>query len=780
MTQRRRTVVSIAGVLAILAVLVVHTLRFPPGRESLAPGLLFGLLVVFTTTFGIPLAGGRGSLLPTTTVTAYLVMGSVPTAWVAFLGALVHGAIRYCCPDRLDERLVPGFLAAARLASANAVLQTSSVLVAGVVYRAMGGTTPFAGTTWKSIVPVAGLAVSYLAMNLVMAALYFGTFSRERLKTYARSLHRVLLYEGSPLIFAPIMALTYTYLGLVPFVTMMLAIVLVSLGVRSLGLAQQRLERRVQELKGLQAVGQALNGSLDLDTILAAIHVQVGRLMDAENFYVALYDAETGEVTFPLAFEEGKRVRWRARRAGNGLTEHVLHTQAPLLIRQDVQAQISALGIDSIGRPPASWLGVPLLAAGQALGVISVQSFSSLQSYDLSHQEVLAMIAAQASLAIENAGLYARTDAALTHRLQELNSILRTVHEGVLLFDNRYRVLMANRALADFVGVAQLELLGHSLHETLADGSLSLLSLFDYTLSDLEDDCRLLAAENILFKRDEISLRPADRLVERTLTPVYDREDQISGWLLVLRDLTEERELAQWREEMTGLLVHDLRSPLSVIVSGLELIEMELASGHEQGAASVLGLARQSSQQVMRLVNDLLDVSRLESGKMAVSSGPVDVEPLLEGIAARLGPLAAPAGIVLRVEVEPGLPCLWVDSYVVDRVMHNLADNALKFTPNGGRVCLWARRGPERGDGSSLLLGVTDTGPGIPADVQARIFQKFQQLDPAEGRRRGAGLGLYFCKLAVEAQGGQVWVESGVGQGSTFVVRLPAAAGAPR
>jgi len=93
MTQRR-TVVSIAGALAVLVVLVVLTLQNPPERESLIPGLLFGLLVVFTTTFGIPLAGGRGSLLPTTTVTAYLVLGAVPTAWIAYLGALLHGAIR--------------------------------------------------------------------------------------------------------------------------------------------------------------------------------------------------------------------------------------------------------------------------------------------------------------------------------------------------------------------------------------------------------------------------------------------------------------------------------------------------------------------------------------------------------------------------------------------------------------------------------------------------------------------------------------------------------------
>lgn len=774
MTQRRRTVVLSAGAIAILAVLVVLSLRFPPGPENLLLGVFFALLIVFTTSFGIPMAGGRGSLLPTTTITAYLILGIVPTAWIAFLGALIHGAIRYILPDKLDGRLEPGFPAAVRLASANATLQTTSILVAGAAYQALGGTTPFAGTTWWSIVPVAGLAVAYLAANLLLAGIYFGTAGRERLGTYVRSLNRVLVYEGLPLVFAPLMALTYTRLGLFPFGMMTLAIIITSLGVRSLGLAHQRLERRVQELKSLQAVGQALNASLDLGTILAAIHVQVGRLMDAENFYVALYDAETDEVTFPLAFEEGKRVSWRARRAGNGLTEYVLRTQAPLLIRHDLEGHLRTLGIDNIGRPPASWLGVPLLATGRAMGVISVQSFSSQQSYDLSHQEVLSIIAAQASLAIQNAGLYARTDADLARRVQELDSILRTVREGVLLFDDQHRVLMANRALADFVGVAQLELLSHSLHDPCPDGRSSLLSLLDYSLRSLEDDCRALAAGATLFKRDEVFLGSAGKLVERTLTPVCGREGQVKGWLLVLRDLTEERELVQWREEMIELLVHDLRSPLSVIVSGLDLMELELEGGHNHGAATVLGLARQSSQQTMRLVNDLLDVSRLESGQMGLACTAVEVEPLLQTIATRLGPLATPVGILLEVEVEPGLPCLWVDAYVIDRVMHNLADNALKYTPNGGRVCLWARREPEGGD-ARLLMGVTDSGPGIPAGVRSRIFEKFQQLDQAGGRHRGAGLGLFFCKLAVAAQGGEIWVESQVGRGSTFMVRLPAA-----
>lgn len=774
MDQRQRSLVVIAAAIIVLATLVGLTVADPPGREALLPGLLFLLLVVFTHTFGVPLAGGRASLLPTTTVAAYLVLGLVPAGWVAFLGALLHGGVRYRWARALEERPPTGLGAAAILAMANAVLQAASTLAAGAVYQWRGGKIPFAGVTWREGTILVPLALTYLAVNLLLAGLYLAMQGREPLKNYLRSLHQVLLFEAWPLIFAPLMALIYNRLDLFQFLLMALAIVVASLVTRNLSLARQRLERRVQELHSLQAVGQALSASLDLDTILTAVHTQVARLMPARNFYAALYDPEIDEVSFPLAFENGERVRWRSRRAGNGLTEYVLRSRKPLLIRQDYEAALEALGIAKIGRPATSWLGVPILAGAEALGVLAVQSFSE-EAYDISHQEVLVTIAAQAAVAIQNARLYARTDEALARRIRELDSILRTTHEGILLFDRDQRILAANRALADFVGAAQLELFGRSLHSPLSEGEPPILSLVQYTPAALEADCRALAQGEPDLKREEIVLAgPPEKHVKRTLAPVHDREGEISGWLLVLRDITEERELAQLREEMTNMLIHDLRSPLTVLISGLELIRMEVAGGNMEAVGEVMALARQGGERMLRLVNNLLDISRLESGQMPVNLQPVEVRPLLQEVADRLALPAEQAGITLEIAAEPGLPPLLADPYLLDRVVHNLLDNAIKFTPDGGQVRLWARLDPQH-EPASLLIGVTDTGPGIPLHAQSRLFQKFQQIDPEAGRRRGTGLGLPFCKRAVEAHGGQIWVESETGKGSTFVMRLPVA-----
>jgi signal transduction histidine kinase len=173
------------------------------------------------------------------------------------------------------------------------------------------------------------------------------------------------------------------------------------------------------------------------------------------------------------------------------------------------------------------------------------------------------------------------------------------------------------------------------------------------------------------------------------------------------------------------------------------------------------------------MVNELLDISKLESGQLVLHPENVRAESLLKDIAARLNALAEINNITLEISVAPDLPQLDVDIEFIGRVLHNLLDNAIKFTPDDGLVRLWARVDPER-DPAAMLVGVTDTGPGIPPEEQHRVFEKFQQTS-VTGRRVGTGLGLPFCKLAVEAHGGEILVESEVGKGSSFIMRLPTA-----
>jgi NtrC-family two-component system sensor histidine kinase KinB len=766
MNRRLLFCANVTASLAVLAILIWLTATTPPDMARWFPAILFGALIVFTDTFGVRLPTGVVSLLPMTTVAAYLVMGPIPAGWAALIATLLYGAIRALWGEQLH---LPQ--PSIEILAANVAMHTASILVGSAVFQALGGDIPLEAVTLGNSLPLILLGLTYLGVNYMIAGLVIAARSRDAVQGYLRSLPNMLFYEGGPLVFAPLVALIYTRLGLLQFASFALMLIVASLITRSLALTSRRLERRVKELDGLQAVGQALSASLNLDAILSAVHSQVAALMDAGNFYVALYDPEADEVSFPLAFEDGEQVSWRSRRTGNGLTEHILRTRLPLLIPKDVGAVLEEIEIEQIGRVAASWLGVPILAEQEPIGVIAVQSYTTPGAYDSSHQDILVTIASQAAVAIQNARLYAHTDEALARRVQELDSILRTTHEGVLLLDAGWQVLAANRALADFLGIAQAEMLEQRLGTSESEEP-SLITLIGYTPQDLKSACQEVVREKVPQKHVMIVPGPRRRHVERTLTPVLDREGIVAGWLLVFRDITEEIELAQFKEEMIHMLIHDLRSPLTVLKGSLDMIEDAVKTGKLDEIRFLEGLAQRGSDRMLRMVNELLDISKFESGELPIHPRATDPESLLREVATRLMPLAKGAEISIDLLIAPGLPSLYVDPEFIDRVLHNLVDNAIKFTPDNGRVRLWAKRDPE--NTKALLIGVTDSGPGIPSGDLQRVFEKFQQTSVA-GRRVGTGLGLPFCKLAVEAHGGQIWVESEVRKGSTFIVRLPAA-----
>jgi len=772
MPGRRRYIAWIAAGACALLVLLWLSLTRPADPTVLPPWVFFTALIVFTTTFGVPLAGGAVSLLPMTTVAAFLVMGLVPAAWAAFVGALLYGVVRHRWAEQLGLRQSGNYLGLAGLIAANTAMQSASVLAGGAIFLSLGGTVPLAGLDASHLLPLLALSLAYLATNYLVAGFDMAARGQETLWLYLRSLPNLLLYEGAPLVFAPLMALVYTRLGLGQFVLFALVLVAASLITRNLAFTSRRLERRVKELDSLQAVGQALSASLQIENVLSAIYDQVTGLMPARNFYVALYDPEVGEVSFPLAVENGERVRWRSRRMGKGLTEHILRTRKPLLIRRDVGAALRRIGLDEIGRLAASWLGVPILAGDEALGVIAVQSYTKPEVYDVSHQEVLVTISTQAAAAIQNARLYARTDEALARRVQELDSILRTTREGIMLLDLEWHVLAANRALSEFLGVAQMELVGQYLQAPRPEGEQPLVTLIGYTPAELQEDCEALSRGEPAHQERIVVPGPPERHVERTLTPVRDRAAEITGWLLVFRDLTKEIELARLRDDLTHMLVHDLRSPLTVLGGSLDLIEVSFDKRDRDDFNSMLAMARRGSARMLNLVNQLLDINGLESGQMPLNLEDVDVSAFLDEIADRFLPLAAETGIEIEVMAEQGLPTLYADPVLIGRVLNNLLDNAIKFTPDGGHIQLWAR--PDSADDPKvILIGVSDNGPGIPPEEHSRLFRKFERVLTAEGRRTGTGLGLPFCKLAVEAHGGRILVESEVGKGSTFIVRLP-------
>ena len=239
-----------------------------------------------------------------------------------------------------------------------------------------------------------------------------------------------------------------------------------------------------------------------------------------------------------------------------------------------------------------------------------------------------------------------------------------------------------------------------------------------------------------------------------------------------VRQLATEKErlaeLERLRQETTNLIVHDLRSPLTCIEGSLQLLQELLPEDVLASYATIIDLALGSCKKVMDLVDSLLEVARMESGELALDLQPISLVPLVTDTVNRLRLLAEQYHISLELDIPAELPSIEGDGRKLERVLSNLLDNALKHTPEGGLITVAVR--PVNGQ---LEVRVTDTGPGIPPEHRERIFDRFTRVPGSEGRRRGLGLGLAFCRSVVEAHGGRIWVESEVGQGSTFVFTIP-------
>jgi len=232
-------------------------------------------------------------------------------------------------------------------------------------------------------------------------------------------------------------------------------------------------------------------------------------------------------------------------------------------------------------------------------------------------------------------------------------------------------------------------------------------------------------------------------------------------------------ELQHLRQETSDFIVHDLRNPLGIIHNAINLLEMVLPEDVLQTNQELLDVANLACGRMQRLVASLLDIARLEAGEVPLRLAVTNLNYLIEETISG-GALAVKTGtgqVTLHSVIPPGLPAVVVDAEKINRVLTNLIDNAIQYTPRGGQVTVAAEVQADQ-----VVVSVADTGPGVPPEERERIFERFAQIarDKQVRSRRGFGMGLAFCRLAVEAHGGRIWVEPGEeGVGSRFVFTLP-------
>jgi signal transduction histidine kinase len=228
-------------------------------------------------------------------------------------------------------------------------------------------------------------------------------------------------------------------------------------------------------------------------------------------------------------------------------------------------------------------------------------------------------------------------------------------------------------------------------------------------------------------------------------------------------------ELQRLRDETSDLIVHDLRNPLSMIAGGANLLEITLPEDVLQANREILDMVNNNVERMKRLVDSLLDVTRMEAGEIELLRSETNLSFLLQNTVERTAAILKEHDLTIRLLIPAELPVIVADEEKISRVLANLTDNAVKYTPNGGQITVSAEARKEQ-----ILISIANTGPTIPPQDRERVFERFSRAARGMPRTRGFGLGLAFCRLAVEAHGGKIWVEPReTGQGNRFIFSLP-------
>ena len=336
----------------------------------------------------------------------------------------------------------------------------------------------------------------------------------------------------------------------------------------------------------------------------------------------------------------------------------------------------------------------------------------------------------------------------------EQQALFNSMAEGVLLLDRSDRIQLVNRSLERMFGLTA------NVH------GMSILEAF--RLPELAEVVQRAQREGLV-QSYEIELPGMnDRWLEINAAAVRDREGAQYGSILVFHDLTRTKQLESTRQEFVANVSHELRTPLSLIKGFVETL-LEGAKNDPETATRFLQTIEKHTDRLTYLIEDLLTISRLESGQIVLNLCPISLRDETQRVIDDLHARAAEKTVALENAVPPDLEAK-ADADRLQQVLFNLVENAIKYGRNEGRVRIDAKIRPDH----AVEIWVQDDGPGIPDEARERVFERFYRVDRARSRETGGtGLGLSIVKHIIQAHGGEVWVKSELGSGTTFSFTLP-------
>jgi len=506
---------------------------------------------------------------------------------------------------------------------------------------------------------------------------------------------------------------------------------------RRSGESADTLRRRLDVLETLQEIGRSVTSSLDLDEVLTKVVNAAVGMTGAEEGSLLVLDEDTGELYMRAARNfQDEFVRTFRLPIKDTLAGEVVRTGQSVILDDDTPQKIKTAYL------VRSLMYVPLRVHNRVIGVLGVDNRTSSPPFLEQHLTLVSALADYAAIAIENARLYENTEL----ERQKLETIVTRIGDGVIVIGDDLRVILANRAAISAFEVADIEIVNQpieqvfqheSLIEMFQDGQLE----FPYRCELTIDDGRVLNAQ--LTKIPEV------------------------GQAVTMQDITHLKELDRIKSDFVNTVSHDLRSPLTAILGYVELIARVGQVNDQQ--AKFIERVQVSVRNITSLINDLLELGRIESGFDARKEF-VPLSMILQYSIDSLESNIMEKEHELIVDAPAHVDKVFGDPTRLRQLVDNLLSNAIRYTPKGGQIKISLKS-----ENNQVIFQVQDTGPGIPTSDQPYIFDRFYRASNVEQDIPGSGLGLAIVKTVVENHQGRVWVDSTLGTGSSFTVVLPSA-----
>jgi two-component system, OmpR family, phosphate regulon sensor histidine kinase PhoR len=515
-------------------------------------------------------------------------------------------------------------------------------------------------------------------------------------------------------------------------------------------------------------------GARDLAELFRALYYETARVMDATVFLFAVYDEASETVHVVRQMDRAVEHPGGSFPLGKGFTSEVIRTGAPRLIRHWSAEGPPVRLLYGTEREklvaPQSAVVVPILSGDRVLGVLSAQSYQP-EAYQAADLLSLGAIAARASSAISR--IRTTEQRALEHerRALQLEAVLATMSEALLIVDARGAIAQLNRAARELLGLDSASLvLGQALERQALQRWPESAREIARALTPLVDALR--AGTSVAERELELACGEP-RFLSVSASVLRSAAGTPQGGVIVFRDVTAQRKLERLREDIFAMAWHDMQGPIALIRGHAELLKRELAQG-ERGAGPRAGLhdaveaeaalILQHSDRLAGMLTTLFDVSCLEAGVLCISRSRMDLAAVVRELAQGMRSLGRHR---IHPVVERAVVGEW-DEARIRQVLMNLLANALKYSPEGSTVTVSVSA-----DERAATVQVRDDGIGIDADELAQLFSRGYRTQAARGIA-GGGLGLHFCRTIVAAHGGRIWAESrGRGRGSAFCFDLP-------